>query len=160
MLKTSPELALLTRKRPKRTSLHVPAHELARLAVEGALSKKAFDIKVMDMRTVSGFADYFVICSGDSDTQIKAIAESVQDKIRQEAQEKPWHVEGMEHRQWVLLDYVDTVVHVFDRERRAYYNLERLWADAPTQEIDDAATDVVLALSPVEKKGDASGQAT
>ncbi len=151
---TNPELALLTRKRPKRKAGNTPAQELARLAVEGILSKKGFDIKVMDMRGVSGFADFFVLCTGDSDTQIKAIAEAVEDVIKEKAQEKPWHVEGMDHRQWVLLDYVDTVVHVFDRERRVFYSLERLWADAPTQEIEDAATDVVLAFPTPEKEGE------
>lgn len=108
---------------------------LTRLIVEAAKAKKAKDILLIDMRGVSEIADYFVICTGESDLQIKAIVDGVDEDVRKAIGERPWRTEGYDSRQWVLLDYVDVVVHVFDRERRRYYNLERLWADAPTEEI-------------------------
>ncbi len=95
----------------------------------------------MDMREVSGLADYFVLCSGVSDSQIRAIQEAVEARIRGAEDERPWHREGEDFRQWVLLDYVDLVVHIFSRERRAFYNLERLWNDAPQETVTgDACT--------------------
>ncbi len=116
-----------------------PVRTLVHHAVEAALDKKAEDVVIMDMRTVSGLADYFVLCTGTSDLQVKAIQESVQERIRAECGERPWHREGMEYRQWVLLDYVDLVVHVFRPERRAFYDLERLWKDAPQEHKERAA---------------------
>jgi ribosome-associated protein len=94
----------------------------------------------MDMRRVSGVADVFILCTGDSDLQIKAIAESVSDRIREECGEKPWHTEGAGNREWVLLDYVDLVVHVFSQEKRQFYNLERLWGDAPVEEVPETGS--------------------
>ena len=131
-----------------------PVQVLAAHAVDAVLSKKGHDVTVMDMRQVSGVADYFVLCTGDSDLQIRAIAEAVQDRIREECSEKPWHTEGNDHYKWVLLDYVDLVVHVFNEEKRAFYNLERLWGDAPVEHVPDegSAADVAL-LRP-----DASGR--
>lgn len=131
-----------TKKRVTQNS----ARKLAYAAVEAALDKKAHDISVMDLRGVSGVADYFVICTGDSDLQIKAIADSVRDRIREEYTERPWHVEGYEHLQWVLVDYVDLVVHVFNTERRTFYGLERLWGDATIEHVPDdgSASDIEL----------------
>ena len=125
--------------RPKKRSSSTPAQELIDHAVEAALSKKATDVVVMDLRPVDGPAEFFVLCTGTSDLQIKAIADAVDEQIREEVGERPWHVEGYAHKQWVLLDYVDVVVHVFDAERRAYYNLERLWADAEVYRVEDEA---------------------
>ncbi len=98
-----------------------------------ALSKKAENIIILDISKITSMTDYFVICSADTDIQVKAIA----DAIRRGTETKPWHVEGYEYLSWVLLDYVDVVVHVFKTETRDYYQLERLWADAPTIEIRD-----------------------
>lgn len=133
------------RKSKKRTTSN-PAHVLAAMAIDAMVDKKAHNVTVMDMRGVSGVSDYFVIGTGDSDLQIKAIAEEVKERIRTECQERPWHTEGTNHWQWVLVDYVDVVVHVFDRERRSFYDLERLWGDAPKEEVpeDGSATDVEL----------------
>lgn len=117
---------------------------LARLAVEGILDKKGEDVVVMDMRAVSGLADYFVLCSGSSDNQIRAIQESVETRIRDHGQERPWHREGQDFRQWVLLDYVDLVVHIFSPERRAFYDLERLWNDAPQARVGEAVPAMLL----------------
>ena len=128
---------------------HLPVHELAQHAVEAALSKKAFDIVVMDMRKVSGIADLFVLCTGSSELQIKAIVEAIRERIREYANERPWHVEGYEGLQWVLIDYVDLVIHVFNEEKRAYYDLERLWGDAPREGVpDDAVLDTISLLQP------------
>ena len=118
-----------------------------RHAVEAALAKKAADIVVMDMCAVSGVADYFVICTGESELQVKAIYEAIEDEIKQACDERPWHREGQEHRQWVLLDYVDLVVHIFNPEKRAFYDLERLWGDAPMESVPaeaSSAADIAL----------------
>ena len=116
--------------------------ELAGHVIEAIEAKKANDIVLIDMRGVSEIADYFVICTGESDLQIKAIVDGVERHVRETTGEKPWRTEGYDARQWVLIDYVDVVVHVFDKERRSYYNLERLWADAPIERIgDDEAVD-------------------
>lgn len=98
-----------------------------------ALTKQAEEILVLDVRRLTGITDYFVICSADTDIQVKAIT----DAIRRGTRTKPWHVEGYEQLTWVLLDYVDVVVHVFKTATRDYYRLERLWADAPRREIRD-----------------------
>ena len=107
----------------------LPAPELLRAAAEAAASKKALDMVGLDLRGLDGVADFFLICSGASEPQVKAIAEAVEEKLR-DCGAKPWHVEGREYRRWVLLDFVDVVVHVFHEQTRAYYLLERLWGDA------------------------------
>ena len=107
----------------------LPASELLRLAAAAAASKKATDLVGLDLSGLDGVADYFLICSGASEPQVKAIAEEVEDKLRERGA-KPWHVEGLEFRRWVLLDFVDVVVHVFHERTRDYYLLERLWGDA------------------------------
>ena len=83
----------------------------------------------LDLRELDGVCDYFLIVSGTSEVQVKAIAEAVSDQLRERGA-KPWHVEGLEGRRWVLLDYVEIVVHVFHEKTREYYLLERLWGDA------------------------------
>ena len=120
----------------KRRSTQVAVQSLVQAAVGAAQEKKAEDIVLMDMREISGMADYFVVCTGTSDAQIKAIVESIEIRLKGEFTERPWHVEGADHRQWVLMDYVDMVVHVFTPERRAFYDLERLWGDAPLERIE------------------------
>ena len=126
-----------TRSRSKKRRSRTPARTLAFHAVDAALDKKARDITVMDVREVSGVADYFVLCTGDSELQIKAIMEAVEHRIEERFEERPWHIEGREHKQWVLLDYVDVVVHIFNEEKRAFYSLERLWGDAPVERVPE-----------------------
>jgi ribosome-associated protein len=109
--------------------------DLLRSAAEAALSKKATDLVALDLRDLEGVSDYFLICSAGSDVQVKAVAEAVEEKLR-EAGERPWHVEGLEGRRWVLLDYVQMVVHVFHQKTREYYMLDRLWGDARSVELD------------------------
>lgn len=124
----------------------IPATELVRTAVDGILDKKGDAIAIMDMRSVSGVADFFVICTGSTDVQIKAIANEVRQRVRDEHGERPWHVEGMDSLQWVLLDYVDVVVHVMMAETREFYGLERLWGDAPIEQIDADTVNTHIAM--------------
>lgn len=101
-----------------------------REAVSAADDRKAIDLKVLHLEKISDFTDYFLICSGSSERQVQAIADAVQEKMREE-RVRPLHVEGYNRAQWVLLDYGDFVVHVFQEEPRRFYSLERLWGDAP-----------------------------
>ena len=101
-----------------------------------AHSKKAGRIVALDVRGLSSLADFFIICHGESEPQVKAIT----DHIRKGTDNKPRHLEGYENQNWILLDYFDIVVHVFKKDEREYYDLERLWADAPIIEINDDKT--------------------
>jgi ribosome-associated protein len=101
-----------------------------RRAAELSLERKAQDVLVLDLRGISTATDYFVIASGTSDVQVKAIAEHVVDELKKEGS-RPEHLEGMTGGRWVLLDYIDFVVHVFHPQARDFYQLENLWGDAP-----------------------------
>lgn len=101
---------------------------LAKKIAEFALSKKASNVLLMDLRKLTAPADFFVLCSADSDTQAKAIADAVR-KGAEDIGVSLWHSEGYRALSWVLLDYVDVVVHVFKKDVRRFYNLERLWGD-------------------------------
>jgi ribosome-associated protein len=105
--------------------------ELARIIVDLASDKKGENIVLMDMRPVSPMADFFVIISGTSDRQLKAIIDHIEQETKQNYNIPPWRVEGVPANGWVLIDYGDVVVHVFLPERRAYYDLEGLWREAP-----------------------------
>lgn len=118
----------MTARPGRHTSSQVP-HALLRVAGETALSKKARDPVALDLRELEGVCDYFLICTGTSEVQVKAIAEAIEEKLRERGA-RPWHVEGFEGRRWILLDYVDFVVHVFHEKTREYYMLDRLWGDA------------------------------
>lgn len=129
------------RSTPEKKTPRTPARRLAAHAVDAMLERKARDITVLDLREVSGaVADFFVIGTGGSDRQVRAVANAVRERIREEgAGERPWHEEGFDHLRWVLLDYVDLVVHVFSEERRAFYDLERLWGDARIEHVSGEA---------------------
>ena len=105
------------------------AKEMAILAAKALDSKKGGEIKVMEVTDLTSLADYFVICTGSSNTQINALCDAVEEKLADEAGEKPLHREGHRGGVWVLLDYGCLVVHVFDTEAREFYGLERLWSD-------------------------------
>jgi ribosome-associated protein len=99
--------------------------------VEGMQENKAKDIVVLDLREVkNSVTDFFVICSGESTTQVDGINSSVMRHTRKELQERPWHQEGKENSEWILLDYVNVVAHIFHKDSRGFYDLEDLWADA------------------------------
>jgi len=104
--------------------------EAAQLCAEAAESKKAIDIQILDLRGLTYITDYFVICSGSNTTQVGAISDWMSQTLAKTGIH-PLHVEGELHASWVLLDYGDVVVHIFDEQTRTYYNLEKLWADAP-----------------------------
>jgi len=114
----------------------VESQELARAVARFALEKKAHDIIILDLRSLSDMTDFFVICHGDSDTHVKAIAESITDKMIPVAG-KVHHQEGKQNLHWVLLDYVHVVAHIFLPATRQFYSLERLWGDAPMEEIHE-----------------------
>ena len=112
------------------------SRNLAKKIAEFALSKKASDVLLLDLRNLTSTTDFFVICSADSDTQVRAIADAVE-KGSADIGMKVWHTEGLQASTWIILDFVDVVVHVFHREARSYYNLERLWSDAKSKLIED-----------------------
>lgn len=112
------------------------AREIAIAAGEIALSKKAIDVKVLDLRELTSVTDYFVICSGSLDLHVKAISDAIVEEL-EKRKIKVWHIEGYSVLKWVLLDYVDVVVHIFNREIRDFYSLERLWGDAPTEVLSE-----------------------
>lgn len=110
--------------------------ELAKEISHLALSKKAFDVSVLELKELTSVADYFVLASGATDIQVRAICHAIEDGLRAKGV-KPHHVEGMAGATWVLLDYVDVVVHIMQPRARDYYALEELWADAPKEEVKD-----------------------
>lgn len=116
----------------------VAAEALRDLIVKGMLEKKAQEVVVMDLRRVkNAICDFFVIGSGNSDTQIDAIASSVEEEVWKGSQQNPWHQEGRTNREWILVDYVDVIAHIFNKERRTFYDLEQLWGDAEIKYIAD-----------------------
>lgn len=114
------------------------SEELSKLVAQGMQEKKALDIVVMDLRTVEhAIADFFVICTGSSDTQIDAICDSIEETVHEHTKMRPWHLEGKQNKEWILLDYVEVVAHVFRSDRRAFYALEDLWADAQATHMEN-----------------------
>lgn len=110
---------------------------LSGVIVKGMQEKKASDIVVMDLRKIkNAVADFFVICSGNSDKQLDAISDSIDAEVFKKFQENPWHTEGKNNKEWMLLDYINVVAHVFRKDRREFYALERLWGDADITEIN------------------------
>ena len=108
------------------------AHKIANLILE----KKGEDVVIQDLREVTSMTDFFVICSVDVDVQAKAILEHIKDQLVFQSI-RPWHTEGNAQSSWILLDFVDVVVHIFKKESRGFYGLERLWGDAKIIEIKD-----------------------
>jgi len=115
-----------------------PATPTWLIAVRAAESKKATDIKVLELTGITSFADYFVICTGANQRQIQAVADEVGLQLKQRAQELPISLEGYNQAEWVLADYGDLLVHIFSPKAREYYDLERLWRSAKTVEIPAA----------------------
>ena len=105
--------------------------------VEAIQDTKGEDIQIFDLSGIeNSVADTFVICSGNSNTQVSAIAGNIEKKVRYDIRERPWHVEGTENAMWVLVDYVSVVVHVFQKQIRDYYDIEELWGDAKITKIE------------------------
>ena len=107
--------------------------QIVRSAIEGVSDIKGETLLLLDLRGLdNAVCDFFIVAEAQSTTQVNAMADAVHKRVREEANDKPWHVEGAQHSEWVLMDYVSTVVHLFQREARAFYDLEGLWADAPS----------------------------
>ncbi len=116
----------------------IATESLVETVIDGIQEKKGSKITVLDLRNIENMiAEFFVICEGDSNVHVDAVAESVEEIVRKDAREKPLHVEGKRNAEWVLLDYMNVVVHVFQKQVRGYYNLEDLWADAGRKDVDD-----------------------
>lgn len=121
----------------KRRRAHKSAvKNIARLV----LDKKALGVVLLDLRKITMATDFFIIATGESDTHVRAIADYLIEQTKKKRKMRPWHIEGYEIAQWVLLDYVDFIVHIFQPESREYYNLERLWGDAKLEEIREDAS--------------------
>ena len=119
------------------TSNNTSSDNLITFTINGIEDVKGQNITILDLREIENtVCDYFIICDGTSNTQVNAIVNSVQKKVSKNTKEKPWHIEGSENAEWVLMDYVDVVVHVFQKHTRQYYDIENLWGDAKITEIE------------------------
>lgn len=118
----------------------INSEKLAHACVHGVQENKAKEIVLLDLRKIDGaVCDFFVVCHGDSTTHVDGIAKSVEREVRTNLKEKPWHREGMENSEWILLDYVNVVVHIFREDTRDFYKIEELWADAVVEHIESEA---------------------
>jgi ribosome-associated protein len=114
-----------------------PSEKLSEIVVKGMQEKKASDIVVMDLRNVkNSVADYFIICTGSSDSQVDAIAQSVDEEVYKTLKQNPWNQEGKTNKEWLLIDYVDVVAHIFKKDKRDFYKLESLWGDAEVKSVE------------------------
>ncbi|MCC7331884.1 MAG: ribosome silencing factor [Flavobacteriales bacterium] len=110
--------------------------QLVEVAIKGLEETKAVDIVTIDLRNIeTKVCDFFIICTGTSNTHVGALARSCEEEIRKTLGEKPWHSEGFGNAEWILIDYVTVVIHIFQEEARNFYNIEGLWADAKIQKI-------------------------
>jgi ribosome-associated protein len=110
--------------------------QLITYIIKGIEDVKGQNINILDLREIENtVCDYFIVCEGTSNTQVNAIVNSIQKKVSKEIKDKPWHIEGSDNAEWVLMDYVNVVVHVFQKHIREYYDIESLWGDAISTEI-------------------------
>ena len=133
-----------------------PSPVLAARVVDAMADKRALDISVIDLREVSSMADFFVLGTGESDLQVKAIANGIVDQVEAACGEPPWKREGMDHLQWVVVDYVDVVAHVFLPEKREHYRIDRLWGEADSEVVpeDGDASDLDLLQDLLQQSSD------
>jgi ribosome-associated protein len=127
-----------TEKSPRRAPASRKLTGEVAKAVQAALDKKAFDVVVLDLRQTPAFTDYFILCSGQNQRQVKAIVDAVEEALRA-ARVKPAHIEGYDRAEWVLMDFFSFIVHVFTPQTREFYSLERLWGDAQRLDVDDGS---------------------
>lgn len=112
------------------TDTQIEKKELLENIIKGIEEVKGYDITILNFTNLENtITDYFVICTGGTNTQVSAISNSVERFVRKNTKDKPWHIEGVDNQQWVLMDYVSIVVHIFQPEYREYYDLENLWGD-------------------------------
>jgi len=111
--------------------------QLIALIIDGIEDVKGQNISILDLRSIENtVCDYFIICDGNSNTQVNAIVNSIQKKVSKTAHEKHYHIEGTENAEWILMDYINVVIHVFQKHKREYYDIENLWGDAKITEIE------------------------
>jgi len=116
---------------------NINADQLITAILSGIEDVKGKEINILDLREIENtVCDYFIICEGTSNTQVSAIVNSIQKKVSKEIKDKPWHIEGLDNAEWVLMDYVNVVVHVFQKHIREYYDIESLWGDAKTTVVE------------------------
>lgn len=116
---------------------HPETDQLITQIIRGIEEVKGKDIEILDLRDIENtVCDYFIICNGTSNTQVNAIVNSVQKSVSKTLKEKPWHVEGSDNAEWILMDYVHVVVHVFQKHIREFYDIEGLWGDAKSVKIE------------------------
>ena len=116
---------------------NINADQLITAILSGIEDVKGKEINILDLREIENtVCDYFIICEGTSNTQVSAIVNSIQKKVSKKIKDKPWHIEGLDNSEWVLMDYVNVVVHVFQKHIREYYDIESLWGDAKTTVIE------------------------
>ena len=113
--------------------------EMVDIITDALLSKKGKEITVLDVSNLTTLTDYFVVCHGTSDVQIKALADTVEEEMREQIDERAWKKEGLQGRSWVILDFVNVVVHILSKEKRDFYGIERMWNDAEITEVEDTA---------------------
>lgn len=113
------------------------ADQLITTIIGGIEEVKGKEITILDLREIENtVCDYFIVCEGTSNTQVNAIVSSIQKQVSKTLKDKPWHIEGTENAEWILMDYVNVVVHVFQKHIREYYDIESLWGDAKTTQIE------------------------
>ena len=113
------------------------ADQLITTIIGGIEEVKGKEITILDLREIENtVCDYFIVCEGTSNTQVNAIVSSIQKQVSKTLKDKPWHIEGSENAEWILMDYVNVVVHVFQKHIREYYDIESLWGDAKTTQIE------------------------
>ncbi len=118
------------------TKKPIPTDDLVSVIIKGIDDVKGENIQLLDLREIENtVCDYFIVCSGNSNTQVNAISGSVQKTVSKELKDKPWHIEGTQNAEWILMDYVNVVVHVFQKHVREFYDIESLWGDAKITEI-------------------------
>lgn len=115
------------------------AEDLKDVIVEALLEKKAKEIVILDVHELTTLTDLFIVCHGTSDTQIRALSGHVMEEVKKKLGEQVWQREGLESRKWIILDYVNVVVHIFSKEKREYYGIEKMWNDADITEITESA---------------------
>lgn len=131
------QLASLTNRKKSAARL-TKSSKIIKTIIAAIQEKKGSAIISLDLRKINeAVADFFIICEADNGAQVRAIADNVEDKVREKCNENPYHHEGLQNLQWVLIDYVNVVVHVMHPESRKFYNLEEMWSDAPNQEYKD-----------------------
>jgi len=130
--------------------------DMVKAAAAAAMSRRAQDGVILDLRALGGFTDFFVIFSATSDIQIEGISQAILDELESNWAQKPWHQEGERKADWLLLDYVDFVIHIFLSERRTYYNLERLWAEAERIELPELTAPAHIETSTEEIQPDST----